>query len=451
MPITVGGDAIYEITADGRCVQEVTVDGKIVWIRPLKIIDDFEDGDISEYTYSGDWKIEDLNVQNRPHRYRSGTRGLQSNNTDSSEFITSTSGLNHYPQPGETWRVFMQAVPAGPLPTYFISHYFAVQSETSDPSSVSGYRVALTSDPELKIERVDSGSITTLNSTTNVNFVGDFMDFEIQWGQGGDIRVDVWRDGSTFTPSGGLTANDTNYTSGGIGFLGHAGNGDSDEYYDYLRVVKTIIDDFEYSDTELFDRYIGSSNYETSGISVQNGQFHLHAKGVQDNELVVSTPGDQSTDLRYYPSQCDKWRFWMYPSTPFLGNSQADATWLGFYFGVQNAVADTQSITGYRFVHRKAGGPYSNDVIALERVDSGNRTVVGSQQAPFNVGNWYEYEIAWHPDGEMEIKLFDDGGTQLASLSVNDSNFSSGGIGWQANRTDSDSVDAYFDYARTVR
>ena len=178
------------------------------------IIDDFESGGISNY--GGD--TSEVSVQTST--VYEGTYAL-ANDTGSTASITSTSGLNAYPSQGDTftWRTIIDSGFAGGL--------FAVQSEAGD-SSLSGYLVHAGSDT-INIQRNDSGTYTKLNETTGLTIpTSAWVQFEVTWLSDGSIDVVLYDDaGSEITT---LSATDTTYTSGGVGWRTDNAN----QYQDYM-------------------------------------------------------------------------------------------------------------------------------------------------------------------------------------------------------------------------
>lgn len=182
------------------------------------LIDDFEDGDKSEYNNARNGSLFSVTSSSSYN----GTYGLEGDSTTGSTRIFSTSGLNAYPSAGDTIELYSKAFNGARK--YF---YFGQQSE----SQRYGYRVNLrVGENYAEIARFDSGSknsLVTGNSTLSNN---TWYRWRIDWGSSGSIRFRAFDESNNTVVD--LSANDTTYTSGGIGW----GHDDGSAYFDYCRI-----------------------------------------------------------------------------------------------------------------------------------------------------------------------------------------------------------------------
>lgn len=186
-----------------------------------QIIDDFNDGDLSEYTTTNTASITTSPTYE-------GSHALQINNAAAQEdFAHSTSGLNAYPSAGDTFefRFWMTDNTDDN-----VDFYWAASSTFAD----DGYKVRFRSyQNDLQLQRMDNGSSTLLSSQSSISWrQGEWHRVVIDWGSGGSITVTAYDAGGT--QLGQVSATDGNYTSGGISWGVSTGSGNSSTmYYDY--------------------------------------------------------------------------------------------------------------------------------------------------------------------------------------------------------------------------
>jgi len=193
-------------------------DGKIA----STIVDDFEDGNISEY--GGD--TGKYSVVSSPTA--SGSRSLEFN-ANGFASIASTSGLNTYPSQGDTFRCRVRIDENDDSSQV----YWAAQSAVSDPD---GYKWSIQiSNSSFSFIKRESGSNTTLTSTTVTPPTGEFLDVEVDWGSSGGHTLTLFD--SAGSQLAQISATDTTYTSGGIAFLVAPSGATSGVYFDHYRTV----------------------------------------------------------------------------------------------------------------------------------------------------------------------------------------------------------------------
>lgn len=129
------------------------------------IIDDFEDADISEY--QGD--TGGFNIVTSP--VIEGTYAVQTN-PDSFKEIFSLSGLNHYPERGEPFRVWIYADTGTARLLVF---HFARQADDAR------YRIGFNPTGDFHIARFDGSSV--VNSTVGSAYAqdGSWYEFKVEW------------------------------------------------------------------------------------------------------------------------------------------------------------------------------------------------------------------------------------------------------------------------------
>jgi len=202
-PTSIDGTDITGATIDGTDVQEITVDGDTVF-SAIQVIDDFNDTDFSEY--SGDTG----NLSQSTTTVKEGSGSAEFFQPSGSNIeVTSTSGLENYPEAGDTFRYFVrQDVDTD---SSRVSHQFGVQG--TDSYSID-FRP---NSNEIRFSSTyDSGNNLTINTTLNAN---EWYEIEVDWGTNGTFTIDAFDDtGSRLNNFPGTTT-DNNQTTGGIGIV----------------------------------------------------------------------------------------------------------------------------------------------------------------------------------------------------------------------------------------
>ena len=210
MSINIGGTDVSDITIDGQAVTEVTIDGQVVWTAGPAYLENFEDASMSEYSgATAGASIQSTTVYE-------GSYALECVPTSNwSSEIFSTTASDKQASAGQTieFRVYLGSDGA----TNFL---FGVQS-AGDVTSMDCYVVYFYT-TEFSLARYDNGSWTYLHQSGQFQNLpeGEWLHGVITWGTGGSISVALYN--ATGTQVGSLSASDSTYTSGGIGFNAYA-------------------------------------------------------------------------------------------------------------------------------------------------------------------------------------------------------------------------------------
>jgi hypothetical protein len=185
------------------------------------IVDDFEDGNIAEYSgATGIYSIVTSPVSN-------GSRALKAKGASGSKLITSTSGLANYPAAGDTLKLALQLLSNGSGSVGGIC--FGVQDTNNF------YLLNPSSDGTFKLFKKATGSFSGIASTGDNLPGGNFLTVTIDWGSSGTIAIDVVD--SNGTTQGSLSVVDTTYSSGGVGFRYSGGSDDTGAVWDFWRIL----------------------------------------------------------------------------------------------------------------------------------------------------------------------------------------------------------------------
>ena len=217
-PTSIDGTDITGASIDGTDVQEITVDGDVVFNAGPAIIDDFESGNINNY--SGD--TGSFNV--------TSTNPIQGSNTLegflTTQYIFSQSGLANYPQAGDSFSFKMRVEGNVNVASGMV---FGIQSNTSQ-----NYCVRFVSTAGLDeitfLKNVSSGNFgqTLTTFAVSPDYNNDDFRFEIDWGTNGVFNIRAFNENTNQQVASG-TFTDTDYTSGGIGWF--VSNATSSESY----------------------------------------------------------------------------------------------------------------------------------------------------------------------------------------------------------------------------
>jgi predicted GH43/DUF377 family glycosyl hydrolase len=159
---------------------------------------------------------------------------------------------------------------------------------------------------------------------------------------------------------------------------------------------------------------------------VQEGNYALAGQGPGGGNAnsIASTGG-----LDYHPAAGNTFRFWNRTNadtdvaiqTGFAAQSEGTLP-NGYYVGLNRGSSE----------------------MFLVRYD-GSFDVINSVSQTFSDDTWYEVEVDWGSSGDFTVTLFDSGGAQLNQLTGSDSTYTSGGIWF---RVDNSDTDVYWDYYR---
>jgi len=189
----------------------------------VSVIDNFEDNDLSEYSgATGDFSTVTSPV-------KEGTYALQADGSTGS-IIKSFSGLNNYPSRGDTVRYWLYIPGAGVNEEVPVFHW-AKQGNGGEYQ----FSVRRGSENEIQLA-VDSGGFSILD-TTSYTFPSDtWMEIEIDFQS--TITCRVLDDTGTLQAS--VSATDSTYDSGGIGFVAGTFSSNSTErvgIWDNVRII----------------------------------------------------------------------------------------------------------------------------------------------------------------------------------------------------------------------
>jgi len=207
IPTEIDGTDITGATIDGTDVQEITVDGDVVFSAGPTLPESFERANPLAI-YSGD--ISDFAVDSSP--VFDGAKSIRGTDTsDVAEIVTDQITLSA----GDTfsYRHFHRPISAQPN----AGLYFGVQG-LNMPLRGGGeaYQVRVQGfNNTLAITKPQGGFNELNNSPLNIDF-NNFMEIKVDWGTNGTITATAFD--SAGSQLSQVTANDTEYTTGGVGW-----------------------------------------------------------------------------------------------------------------------------------------------------------------------------------------------------------------------------------------
>jgi hypothetical protein len=379
------------------------------------VIDDFEDGDIAEYSGTKtDYSVQTGTVFE-------GTYALEKTDT-TFESLTSTSGLPRYPSQGDTFQVKCRTTDITDYASYMIFGY-----QDSD----NFYRVTIRRDDSasavfFEIQKFSGGNF---NELSEVSFTGTDLSsnawhtIEVDWADDGTITATAYdsSDNQVVTTS----ATDTEYTGGGFGLILSNPDDNASVYADLAEITSTTtdttstgpVDDFEDNDMSEYTITAGdSSEFTVQTSTVFEGSYALETTPDGSGGLVLLS----DSGLPRYPEAGDvfSWRGYLSSSTGNNNNS--------VFFGAQETSSRSNNYNA-----RIQG--YSGDIV-LRKWSGGSASTIASTSVSGGIpqDEWLRGKVEWNGDGSMTFTLFDAAGNQLAQISGTDTDYTSGGAGYES-------------------
>lgn len=188
-------------------------------------IDDFEDGDLAEYNITA----QDGTIAVQSSTVYEGSFAIEVSSTGGTSRVQSTSGLPNYPEPGQTFagrHRFNNFESLGGI-------MFGVQSSTTTTDFYDFDVFPARDEIRFRKNRNPIASKTVQFSSGDED---KWFDFQVQWDTDGTLV------GELLEPNGSLrgrvTAQDSTYTDGGVGFRQNAdGQSDVRSYWDDVQVI----------------------------------------------------------------------------------------------------------------------------------------------------------------------------------------------------------------------
>jgi hypothetical protein len=88
---------------------------------------------------------------------------------------------------------------------------------------------------------------------------------------------------------------------------------------------------------------------------------------------------------------------------------------------------------------------FAGNSLDINRYDPQINKLVTTGQS-YNSNEWYRLRVDWENNGDITATLFDDSGSQLNQISTNDTTYTSGGVGYDANSGSSNASTYIDDY-----
>jgi hypothetical protein len=376
------------------------------------IIDDFEDGGISEYQGdTGQFTAQTNTVFEGTYALKgdTGTNG-------GGRTIESTSGLDNYPTAGDEIEFYCYRTASGDNPGFS----FAVEP------GERRYNVEIFSG-QISIKKFYGGSNEDLNINTNVTIPeNEWLRCVVNWGSDGTITLTVYD--ANDNNLGSVSATEKTFTEGGIGYLASNTGNVSTNYHDLAQINSDgspsisspqICDDFEDGDISEYD----SGN----GISVSTDRVYSGTYALKCDASVSSgTRIKSGAGLDIYPQRGDTFEYRVYHTT-------GDPNFSICRFGDRLDGNNRYNL----FV--SPGNEYR-----LQKVEGGSGTDIATDS---NVSpptdEWLRSEVEWG-SSTIICRLYNASGTKISEISATDGAHDHGGIGWRNPGFES-SANIYYD------
>lgn len=195
-------------------------------LSSVTIVDNHEDGSVSPYG-GATASFADVDEANVTPNAQNGTfLGELTTSSGAYQGVSSTSGLNAYPAQGDTFRVWLYTGNAKS-----VRARWATQSESSIPNMYYVQVNAANDDIHLYI--YNSGH-TSLASVSQTLAADTWYEVEVDWATDGTMSLTIYDSAGSKLNS--LSATDTTFTSGGVGYGINVGSGSATVYGDYYRI-----------------------------------------------------------------------------------------------------------------------------------------------------------------------------------------------------------------------
>ena len=361
------------------------------------VIDNFEDGNTSEYRPLG---IVNSSFPTSPTV--SGSRALQFTNMYANYGIESTSGLPNYPHQGDQFRAWFR-FESSPQPDQGFDLEFG--NDANGRSHLATATKQASGDWEVRLSgngSPSSGSFSTPLSAKT------WYAFDVSWGPG-TIELELVENrsgrvlGSTSVPATGDNGDDH------IAFKAYPRQ--QVFLWDYAVLTGSarsgpnmsfplVIDDFEDGNRSEY-RQLGIVNASFPNSPTINGSRALQLTNMAASYGLASD--DQSTgQLPHYPHQGDLFRAWFRFEDP---PSQGERFTLGFG-------RDGSGRYYSASVEKNSSGLTWN--VDLRSLGSGQSS---SFTATLSTSTWYAFDISWKP-GDIDLDLIDGANTSVGSTSI---------------------------------
>jgi hypothetical protein len=373
------------------------------------MIDSFEDGDIGEYSgATGEFEPQDWSGT-----FQGAADGdyVLSRSSDNSSFqtITSTSGLESYPQRGDSFQVWFYVADAG-----YDELFFPFVTQTSPSSSLpDGYAIEVNPyQDRFGIYKDGSALITASASYSSDNWYYANVTFD-DAGDGEIVAV-------LYTSGGAekerISATDTTYDTGGIGWRRYARASAAQDYAHLHDVVEsppqiTLIDSFEDGDISEYDG--DTSGYSTTTSVSDHGSYALSLGSSGAYQHIGSNSG-----LDNYVDQGDTWQF-KWRSSVSGGGSSTSRIMPGY------AIGDTTNLFDNSYLVRISVDGSDVQLQRYNNSDGGTNIItLADILGNYNAGEWWTVECEWATDDTHTLTVYDNNGNVVDSGSATDSTHS---------------------------
>lgn len=383
------------------------------------VLDDFEDGDLSEYAGTTDeFTVEQSTAMEGSYRLKSV------------ESYCKIAGSSKSPRGYEYQCRFIAGSGSSGKPSLLVS----VQDRAHPLSDCYWLALDVPND-EFSVLRRQNASTTYLSTANYALSEGTEYRAKIQLASDTVKGVLYDASGTKLTETG--TVSDTTFSGGYFGIY-TGGSPGYPSYYDYVTKSPLdstggggspsldgdvlVIDDFE--DGNLAEYSFENRNEAAAAVvssPTVSGGHALELSGAHFH--MNSTSG-----LANYPRAGDVFSCWIRASVDVDDS-------LVLLYGVQD------------FENRyNAYVDVSDGEIRLRKKENGTIETLDSQSGlGLATGTWYKLEVDWRTDGTHTLTLYDASGSQLGQVSIaNETTWTSGGIGYNAHSMDGWS--GYFDY-----
>jgi hypothetical protein len=190
------------------------------------IVDDFEDGNLSEYSVVDSGTTSTIKVQS--NTYYTGNNALQMTDSSGTPAVASMSGLESYPKAGDTFSYHWYYTGSNAVGALI----FGAQSEGDFPD---GYMVRPNQSDGFEFQEL-GGSLSISKNFNRSSYTNQWLRTTIDWKEDGKFVIDL--DKSDGTNILTLEPSSTKYKSGGINWTKGSGSSTTETvFFDNLKII----------------------------------------------------------------------------------------------------------------------------------------------------------------------------------------------------------------------
>lgn len=378
------------------------------------VIDDFEDGSLSAYTHDPTQENSSASIVSSSdgHPTYSGGQALAIENTNTEMISLPGDGLENYPSAGDKFGCWIRGTGGADISNFT----YGVQDHEN-----RYYVQVRFADNEIHWFKYDSGSGDWRDSASASLNQDVWYQLVVDWGTDGSHTVELKeKSGSKLAT---ISASDSTWMDGGIGFDSYLASDGATVYFDYATIYRApgggtsyVTEYFDGDSTlsKLKEEYTGTMDAENDPVEVVS-----NASGVfrEENAVKLTWPSVEGArqgqifskgNQIHQPRAGEKFSVMMSPSSdsrPIVYYGVTDTT--RYSVEIYDNYMGTDDPPEYRvsYIVRRETRSDSSSSWEIEWQDS---EIFDASRSEFSVSDtgWFELEINWHTNGRHAVTLY---------------------------------------------